>query len=59
MLQRANELLGLTIHATDGEIGRVPEYDPSRPVTESALARLTAGYGRPARQPSDPGCPTT
>src|SRR5262249_2719714 len=34
-----------------------PEYDSSRPVTERDLTRLTAGYGRPARQPSDFGVP--
>ena len=42
----------LTVHVDlrVEQILTAPEYDASRPVTESALIRLTAGYGRPTRQ---------
>ena len=42
----------LTVHV-DLRVDRIlsaPEYDLTRPLTESALTRLTAGYGRPTRQ---------
>jgi len=49
----------LTMHV-DLPVERIltaPNYDPSRPVTERTLTRLTAVYGRSTRQPGDLGLP--